>query len=162
MKWISNPDSYSLVFNKVSFKKAIKNVPDNCCFQFGSKVFQQVIGIPLVSDPASFMGNHFLFYYEDKWIRKNKRKDLIQARKFTKMFQFIDDLAVINDGGVFEKVYHKIYPLELELKHENRLDTEASLLDLHIKFVNKICNFSSILYHKGDSFPFSIVRTSYL
>ena len=78
------------------------------------------------------------------------------------MFQFIDDLAVINDGGVFEKVYHKIYPLELELKHENRLDTEASLLDLHIKFVNKICNFSSILYHKGDSFPFSIVRTSYL
>ena len=30
-----------------------------------------------------------------------KRKDLNQARKF--MLRFIDDLAVIDDGGDFEK-----------------------------------------------------------
>ena len=46
-KCVSNPDGYSLVFDKVSFKKAIKYVSDNCCFQFGSKVFQQVVGIPI-------------------------------------------------------------------------------------------------------------------
>lgn len=54
------------------------------------------------SHPAPFMANLFLFYYEHKRIQKIKRKDVNQAKKFT--FRFIDDLAVINDGGDFEKV----------------------------------------------------------
>ena len=54
------------------------------------------------SHPAPFMANLFLFYYEDKRIQKIKRKDVNQAKKFP--FRFIDDLAVINDGGDFEKV----------------------------------------------------------
>lgn len=58
--------------------------------------------IPMGSELAPFMANLFLFYYEDKRIQKIKRKDVNQAKKFT--FRFIDDLAVINDGGDFEKV----------------------------------------------------------
>ena len=43
---------------------------------------------------------------------------LTQPRKFSNMFRFIDDLTPINDGSEFEKVYHKIYFPELELKLE--------------------------------------------
>ena len=74
---------------------------------------QQVTVIPMRSDLVPFMVNLFPFHYKDKWIRF-----LIQARKFCDNFQFIDNLTAIIGGGEFEKIYHEIYPPELELKHE--------------------------------------------
>ena len=35
--------------------------------------------------------------------QKNKSKDLITAQKIGSIFNFIDDLAAINDGEEFEK-----------------------------------------------------------
>ena len=156
----SKPDAdQCVVFDKKLFKQAIKYIMDNCFFKFGNKVFQQTIGIPMGSDPAPFMANLFLYYYEEKWIRKTKRKDLIMARKFGNVFRFIDDLAAINDSGEFEKIFREIYPPELELKRENISSTEASFLDLHIKIDNN--KFALSLYDKRDNFPFSIVRMPY-
>ena len=160
IRWTSTkPNDNVTSFDKSSFKKAIKYILDNCFFKFGSKIFQQVIGIPMGSDPTPFMANLFLFYYEDKWIRKTKKKNLILARKFSNVFRFIDDLAALNDGGEFEKICHEIYPPELQLKRENVLSTEASFLDLDIKVQGN--KFSLGLYDKRDSFPFSIVRMPY-
>lgn len=48
------------------------------------------------------------------------------------MFRFIDDLAAIDNGGEFEKVYRETYPPELELKRENISKNEAYFLDLDI------------------------------
>ena len=73
-KWISKPDGYSVVFNKCSFKKAIKYVLDKYFLKFGSKVFQHTIGIPMVLDPAPLIINLFLFYYRGKWIWKTKKR----------------------------------------------------------------------------------------
>ena len=109
---------------------------DNVLFGFGSKVFEQVLCIPMRSVP--FMANLFLVYYEGKCIRKEKWKDLIQARKFSNMSRFIVDLSVvINAGGEFGKVYHGIYPPKLQLRRENSSENEASFLDLDIKIINK-------------------------
>ena len=77
------------------------------------------------SDTAHVMANLFLFYYEYKWIRKTKCKDLIQVGKVSHMFRFIDDRTVINNVGQCEKVYYEIYPHELELKRENSSHSEA-------------------------------------
>ena len=88
----------------VLLKKAIKYLLYNCFFKFGSKIFQQVIGIPTRSDPVPVMADHFLFYYEEKWIRNTKRENLIQARKLSNMFRFIDDPTVIIDGGEFDEI----------------------------------------------------------
>ena len=76
-------------------------------------------------------------------------KDLIQARKFSNMFRFIDDLTVINDGSEFEKV---------ELKCEKSSEKQASFLD----FDNVNKNFSLRFSDKRESFSFSIVRMPYL
>ena len=59
-KWISKPDSYSVVFDKGSFRKAIKFILDNF-LKFGSKLIQQVIDIPMAKDQAPLMVNLFLF-----------------------------------------------------------------------------------------------------
>ena len=68
-------------------------------------------------DPAPFMYKLFLIDCEDKWVWKTNRDDLIQSRKLSNMFQFIDGLTAINYGE-FEKVYQEIYPPELELKRK--------------------------------------------
>ena len=68
-RWVSNPDSYNFVFDKTRIKLAIRYLMSNCFFTFGSRVFQQIIGIPMGSDPAPFFANLFLYYYENRWIR---------------------------------------------------------------------------------------------
>ena len=55
------------------------------------------------SDPAPFMIQLFLCYYEDKCIRKTKRRDLDKARTFSNMIVLIDYLSAINDGCEFKK-----------------------------------------------------------
>ena len=39
---------------------------DNCHFTFGEKLFRQIVGIPMGSDPAPFMANLFLYHFENK------------------------------------------------------------------------------------------------
>ena len=110
------------------------------------------------SDPAAFMANLFLYYYESRWIKELKRTNLTNARKFGNTFRFIDDLIAINDDGEFEKNFPDIYPPELELKKEHRGE-QVSFLDLDITSSNK--QFSISLYYKRDAFPFKIVRMPY-
>ena len=79
----------------------------------GGKLFRQVIGIPMGSDPAPFMASLFLYYYERRLLLELKKKYLYKARKFGNTFRFIDDLNAINDDGEFERNFQEIYPPEL-------------------------------------------------
>ena len=160
-RWTNEPKDNKMVFSKSSIKKCIKYLLNNCFFKFGDKIFKQVIGIPMGSDPAPFMANLFLYSYESKWVLKTKKCHLKEARMFGNTFRFIDDLIAINDGGLFEKNYNNIYPEELKLKKENNHNTEATFLDLSIH-INSNNNFDISLFDKRDGFPFSIVRMPFL
>ena len=149
------------IFSKSSLKNSIKYLLDNCYFKFGNKIFKQVIGIPMGSDPAPFMANLFLYYYENKWILSMKKHNLRHARMFSNTFRYLDDLIAINDGNLFEKYHREIYPPELELKKENDGLKETSFLDLEIS-VSDNKTFLVKPYDKRDSFPFSIVRMPFL
>ena len=46
-----------------------------------------------------FFAHLFLYYYENKWIKKIKKTGMRMARRFTNTFRFIGDLAVLNDIG---------------------------------------------------------------
>jgi len=131
---------------------------NNCFFTLGDHVYRQKIGIPMGSDPAPFMANLFLYYYESKYVKEVKKSDISVARKFRHTFRFIDDLVAINDDGEFEKCHKNIYPSELELKKENG-NSNVSFLDLSIDIKGRF--FETSLYDKRDSFPFSIVRMPY-
>ena len=102
---------------------------NNSFFQVASKIFRQVIGIPMGSDPAPFFANLFLFFYESRWL---KSINYGVARKFGKFFRFIDDLIETNGGNEFEKHYNEIYPSEIILKKENTPHTKTTFLDLHL------------------------------
>ena len=90
----------------------------NSFFQVRSKIFRQIIGIPMGSDPAPFFANLFLFFYESRWLKPIKNTNYNVARKFGNIFRFIDDLIATNDGNEFENHYNDIYPSELILKRK--------------------------------------------
>ena len=97
------------------------------------------------SDLAPFMANLFVYCYEDKWIRKTKRKDLIIGQKLGAVSRFIDEIYPL----------HEIYLPELELKEESSSPFEVSFLGLNIKIADKKVTLD--LYDESRSFPFSIV-----
>ena len=158
--WTNDKDKYKINFSKTSLKLAINYLLDNCYFTLGTMCFRQLIGIPMGSDPAPFMANLFLYYFENKWLQDTKKRDLQKARMFSNTFRFIDDLCALNDKGEFERNCKQIYPEELELKKENIGHHEASFLDLSIKIANK--KFTTKLFDKRDSFPFYINRMPFL
>ena len=143
-------------YDKVNIKEAMRYLIGNAYFQVGSLLFQQIIGIPMGSDPAPFLANLFLFIYESRWLTNLKISDPRRARRLSNIFRFIDDLIALNDGHEFLKSFKDIYPVEMVLKQENDTDQSASFLDLEINIDDK--SFTSKLYDKRDSFNFSIVR----
>ena len=104
---------------------------DNCFFTFGNKIFRQIIGLPMGSDPAPFMENLFLHYYESKWIKNLKKDDLHKARRFSNTFRFIDDLLTINDDNLFSENFRDIYPKELQLNVESSGDSVNFINQYH-------------------------------
>jgi len=156
----SNLNKDKIQLDKDHVKDAISYLLDNCFFSIGDNVFKQVIGIPMGSDPAPFMANLFLYYYESKFLKEYKNKNPAKASKFNNLFRFIDDLCAINDDEEFEKNIIKIYPVELELKKENIGYEEATFLDLNINTKDK--KFAIKLYDKRDDFNFTIVRMPFL
>ena len=159
--WLSNSKTKSPldVFTKESVINAVSFLIRNCYFKFGDKLFRQDIGIPMGSDPAPFFANLFLYYYESSWLKSIKKTNNVLARKFGKVFRYIDDLLALNDGLSFESFHHEIYPEELQLNKENSDNTDTNFLDLHIKIENGI--FTTQLYDKRDSFGFEIIRLPY-
>ena len=160
-RWVKNIKDNVICLNKQQIKDAVCYLLLNCYFIVGLKIFCQIIGIPMGSDPAPFLPTSFLYFYENEL----KKNDLIKARKLCNIFRLIDDLNSINDGGEFENNYSNIYPEELQLGKENIDKHEASLLDLNIKikdgkfhlvslikeihflFILSECQTSLVMYH---------------
>ena len=120
----------------------------NSFFKFGTRIYQQFIGIPVRSNPAPFMVNFFFSHYEDKWIQNSIKKDFEIARRFGHIFRFVDNLTAMNDGVELDKALHKIYRPKLESKKGNESPFQASFLDLDIKILNK--KFTLVLSNKRD------------
>ena len=155
-RWTRYANNSLVKYDLDSILAAIKFLLDNCHFKFGDKLFRQIVGIPMGSDPAPFFANLFLHQYESRWIKKMKKENNVLARKFGRVFRFIDDLLAVNDGEEFEKHFSEIYSPELELKKENVINTHTSFLELDIQLSDR--SFFTKLYDKRDAFGFHINR----
>ena len=147
--------SYSLQ----EIKSCLELLINNSLFQVDSKIFHQVIGIPMGSDRRPFFANLFLFLYECRWLKSIKISNYGVARKFGNIFRFIDDLIAINDGNEFENHYNEIYPSELILKKENSSHTETTFLDFYL-CINE-GQIQTSLCDKRNSYNFNVVRFPY-
>ena len=132
----------------------------NIFIRFGTKLYRQIVGIPMGTKCAPLIADLFLFCYERVFMASlsfNKEAEIIQA--FNSTSRYLDDLLNI-DNPYFERMVGRIYPPELQLNKANASDTEAPFLDLHLSISNGFV--SSKIYDKPDDFDFDIVNFPFL
>ena len=133
---------------------------DNIFIRFGTKLYRQVVGIPMGTNCAPLVADLFLFCYERDFMMSlsdDKQADVIDA--FNTTSRYLDDIININNV-YFDNMVSQIYPSELQLYKANASDTEAAFLDLHLSISNDIV--STKIYDKRDDFDFEIVNFPFL
>ena len=143
-----------------TFVDLIHYLLDNIFIRFGSKLYRQIVGIPMGTNCAPLVADLFLFCYERDFmlsLSDNNQADIIEA--FNSTSRYLDDLLNI-DNPYFEQMVGQIYPTELKLNKANSSDTEAPFLDLNLSITNGIV--SSKIYDKLDDFNFEIVNFPFL
>ena len=164
------------IFTKEDVLKLLRFLINNSYVSFKGKIYKQWVGIPMGIDPAPYMANLFLHYFENKYIKllvddkdeKGNKKDSGKAKEdmiFAQMlrycYRYLDDLLNINDNGYFEKIYNSIYPNELKLNRTNPSDISTEFLDMDISIVDhKI--ITSKLFDKRRSFPFKVINFPFI
>ena len=101
---------------------------DNIFIRFGTKLYRQVVGIPMGTNCAPLVADLFLFCYERDfmmYLSGDKQADVIDA--FNTTSRYLDDILNINNV-YFDNTVSQIYPSELQLNKANTYDTETAFL----------------------------------
>ena len=122
---------------------------DNIYIRFGTKLYRQIVGIPMGTDCATLVADLFLFCYERdfmKYLSSDNQADVMKA--FNSTSRYLDDLLNI-DNLYFEGMVNQIYPSEFQLNEANTSDTEAR----HYELISKFNVGLKSLLHQGLSEP---------
>ena len=107
---------------------ALHYLLDNIFIRFCSKLYRQIVGIPMTTNCAPLVADLFLFCYERDFmlsLSDNNQADIIEA--FNSTSRYLDDILDI-DNPYFEQMVDQIYPTELKLNKAKTSDTEAPFL----------------------------------
>ena len=133
---------------------ALSFLLDTIFIRFGTKLYRQVVGIPMTTNCAPLVADLFLFCYERDFMMSlsdDKQADVIDA--FNTTSRYLDDIVNINNV-YFDNMVSQIYPSELQLNKANTSDTEAAFLDLHLSICND--SVSTKFYDKRADFNIEI------
>ena len=134
---------------------------DNIFVEFGGRIFQQTIGIPMGTNCAPLLADLFLYSYEAEFIQNLiKEGNRTLAKMFNLTFRYIDDVLSLNNK-LFSDHLHRIYPPELEIKVTTDTLSAASYLDLYLQYDSN-GKLSIRIYDKRDDFDFKIVNFPYM
>ena len=100
---------------------ALHYLLDNIFIRYGSKLYRQIVGIPMGTNCAPLVADLFLFCYEREFmlfLSDNSQADIIEA--FNSTSRYLDDLLNI-DNPYFEQMVGQIYPTELQLRQILRI-----------------------------------------
>ena len=139
---------------------ALSFLLDNIYIRFGTKLYRQIVGIPMGSNCAPHVANLFLLFYERYFMisfSNDNQADIIKA--FNSTSRYLDDVLNI-DNPYFEGMVSQMYPPELQLNKANTSETEAPFLDLHLSISNGFVLSKN--YDKRDDFDFDIVNFPFL
>ena len=108
---------------------ALSYLPDNIYIRFGTKLYIQIVGIPMGTNCASLVADLYLYGYERdvmNFPNHDNQADVIEAFKSPSTCRYFDDLLNI-DNPNFEGIVNQIYQPELQLNKANISDTKAPL-----------------------------------
>ena len=127
--------------------EAVTFLLDNIYIRFGTKLFRQIVGIPMGTNCAPLVADLFLFCYERDFmmfLSVENQSDIIEA--FSSTSRYLDDL--LNIDNTYDGLISQIYPPELQLNKANSSDTKAAFLGLHLSVVDGFV--SCKIYDKRD------------
>ena len=136
--------------------EALTFLLDNIYIRFGSKLYRQIVGIPMDTYCAPLVADQFLFGHERDFIlflSEDNPSDIIEA--FNSTSRYLDDLL-----NFFDSMVNRIYPSELQLNKDNVSDAKALFLDLHLSTSDGFVKTK--IYDKRDDFDFDIVNFLFL
>ena len=90
-------------------------------------------------------------------LSEDNQSEVIEA--FTSTSRYLDDLLNI-DNNLFDSMVNHIYSSELPLNKANVLDTEASVLDIHLPISDGFVKTK--ISNKRDDFEIDIVNFPFL
>ena len=129
---------------------------DNVFVEFGGRIFQETVGIPMGTNCAPLLAGLFLYSYEVEFVQsllQAGKKHLAQQFNFT--YRYIDDVLTLNNKKI--AVYLEfIYPRELEIKETTETTASSLYLDCYLYIDNG--KLTTRLYDKRDDFIFPIVN----
>ena len=140
--------------------EALTFLLDNIHIRFGSKLYRQIVGIPMGTNSAPLVADLFLFCYERDFIlslSEDNRSGVIET--FDSTSRYLDDLLNIHNN-FFDSMVKRIYPSELQLNKANVSDAEAYFWDLHSSISDGFAKIK--IYDKRDDFDFDIVNFPFL
>ena len=130
--------------------EALTFLLDNIYITFGSKLYRQIVGIPMGTNCALLVADLFLFCYErDFMLSLSEENQSAVIEAFNSTSRYLDDLLNI-DNNYFDSMVNRIYPSELQLNKANVSDAEASFLDLHLSISDGFVKTK--IYDKRDDF----------
>ena len=140
--------------------EALTFLLDNIYIRFGSKLYRQIVGIPMGTNCVPLVVDVFLFCYERDFmlsLSDDNQSEVIKA--FNSTFRYLDDLLNI-DNTFYDSMVNHIYPSEVQLNKAYVSDTEASFLDLHLPISDGFVKTK--FFDKRDDFDFDSVNFPFL
>ena len=101
---------------------ALSFLLDNIYIWCDTKLYRQIVGVPMGTNCAPLVADLCLFCYEKdsmKDLSSDNQADVIKA--FNRTSRYLDDLFNIDDP-YFEGMVNQIYPSELQLNKANTSD----------------------------------------
>ena len=100
---------------------------DNIYIRFGTKLYRQIVNIPMGTNCAPLVADLFLYCYGRDFmdsLNHDNQADVIEAFNTTSRYMYLDYLLNI-DNPYFEGMVNQIYTPELQLNKANISDTET-------------------------------------
>ena len=102
---------------------------DNICVQFGGRLFQQTIGIPIGANVLLYLPICFNTLIRHTFLKKLLRSKARKlAQPFISSFRYADDVLLLNNIR-FCDYLNRNYPNELEVKDTTDTQKSASSIE---------------------------------
>ena len=104
---------------------------NNIFVEFGGRIFQQTIGIPIGTKYGPLLANLFLYTYEAEFVQsllQGGKKHLVQ--QFNSTYRYIDDVLSLKNTKA--EYLEFIYARELEIKETMETAASSSYLDCYL------------------------------
>ena len=97
---------------------------DNIYIRFDTKLYRQIVGIPMGINCDPLVADLFLFCYKRDFMKDlSSDNQAVVIKAFNTTSRYLDDFLNI-DNPYFEGMVNQIYPSELQLNKANTSDTE--------------------------------------